>query len=53
VPPPAGGPAPFAPDVAIPALQTMRDRCGEHLLRPLRPVLALIENGRSGLVWRL
>lgn len=91
VPTAAGGAVPFAPEVAIPALQAMRDRYGEHLYGrygfldafnptftftdvPLRhgrvvpelgwfdtdhlgidqgPILAMIENHRSGLVWRL
>jgi len=91
VPTAAGGSVPFAPEIAIPALQAMRDRYGEHLYGhygfvdafnptftftdvPLRhgrvvpgvgwfdtdhlgidqgPILAMIENYRSELVWRL
>ncbi len=91
VPTAAGGAVPFAPEIAIPALQAMRDRYGEHLYGrygfldafnptftftdvPLQhgrvvpdlgwfdtdhlgidqgPILIMIENHRSGLVWRL
>jgi hypothetical protein len=86
----AGGSVPFAPEVAIPALEAMRQRYGEHLwgtygffdaFNPTfdftvpvvhgavvpgvgwfdddylgidqGPILAMIENYRSGLVWRV
>ncbi len=87
----AGGSVPFAPEVAIPALEAMRARWGEHLWGrygffdafnpsfrfadvPVHqgevvpgvgwfdtdylgidqgPILAMIENYRSGLVWRV
>jgi hypothetical protein len=86
----AGGSLPFAPEICLPALMTMRERFGEHVFRrygfvdafnptldqSMRtpagaiapgvgwfdddylgidqgPILAMIENWRSGLVWRV
>ena len=91
VPTAAGGSIPFAPEIAIPALQAMKQRYGEHLFgqygfrdafnptlsdagAPVQsgtivpgtgwfdedylgidegPIVLMIENYRSGLVWKL
>jgi hypothetical protein len=64
----AGGSIPFAPEICIAALMAMRGDHGEHLYGPYGfldalngdylgidqgPILAMIENYRSGLVWEV